>query len=121
MLDGETFYQTHSLKLKCLDLFPESPTVDMWQDQTLGYYWDSKKTWAEDVLFEDHHDSILLRSERCGAMNVSHSVVPDSLQPHGLQSIRLLCPWDPPGKDTGVGCHILLRWSNEETQETGAG
>ena len=46
MLDGETFYQTHSLKLKCLDLFPESPTVDMWQDQTLGYYWDSKKTWA---------------------------------------------------------------------------
>ena len=21
---------------------------------------------------------------------------------------RLLCPWDPPGKNTGVGCHALL-------------
>ena len=21
---------------------------------------------------------------------------------------RLLCPWDSPGKDTGVGCHFLL-------------
>ena len=25
----------------------------------------------------------------------------DSLQPHGLQSTRLLCPWDSPGKNTG--------------------
>ena len=22
---------------------------------------------------------------------------------------RLLCPWDPPGKNTGVGCHSLLQ------------
>ena len=29
------------------------------------------------------------------------------LWPHGLQSIRLLCPWDFPGKNTGVGCHFL--------------
>ena len=21
---------------------------------------------------------------------------------------RLLCPWDSPGKNTGVGCHALL-------------
>ena len=28
---------------------------------------------------------------------VSRSVVPDSLQPHGLQPARLLCPWDSPG------------------------
>ena len=41
-------------------------------------------------------------------MCVSCSVVPDSLRPHGLQSTRLLCPWDFPGKDTGVGCHFLL-------------
>ena len=38
----------------------------------------------------------------------SHSVVPDSLQPHGLQPTRLLCPWDFPGKSAGVGCHCLL-------------
>ena len=33
----------------------------------------------------------------------------DSLQPHGLQPTRLLCPWDFPGKSTGMGCHFLLQ------------
>ena len=36
---------------------------------------------------------------------VSHSVAPNSLRPHQLQPTRLLCPWDFPGKDTGVGSH----------------
>ena len=26
---------------------------------------------------------------------------------HGLQPTRLLCPWDSPGENTGVGCHAL--------------
>ena len=39
----------------------------------------------------------------------SRSVVSDSSRPHGLQPTRLLCPWDFPGKSTGVGCHCLLR------------
>ena len=43
----------------------------------------------------------------CAAL--SHSVVSNSLGPHGLQSSRLLCPWDSPGKSTGVGCHDLLQ------------
>ena len=29
--------------------------------------------------------------------------------PPGLQPSRLLCPWDFPGKTTGVGCHFLLQ------------
>ena len=33
----------------------------------------------------------------------------DSLRPHGLKPARLLCPWDPPGKSTEVGCHFLLQ------------
>ena len=33
----------------------------------------------------------------------------DSLQHHGLQPTRLLCPWDFPGRSTGVGCHFLLQ------------
>ena len=33
----------------------------------------------------------------------------DSLRPRGLQPARLLWPWDSPGKNTGVGCHALLR------------
>ena len=38
----------------------------------------------------------------------SRVVVSDSLRPQGLQPTRLLCPWDFPGKSTGVGCHCLL-------------
>ena len=26
-----------------------------------------------------------------------------------LQPARLFCPWDSPGKNTGVGCHFLLQ------------
>ena len=34
--------------------------------------------------------------------------VSNSVQPYGLEPARLLCPWDSPGKNTGVGCHFLL-------------
>ena len=37
------------------------------------------------------------------------SVVSNSLWPLGLQPTRLLCPWNSPGKNTGVGCHFLLQ------------
>ena len=33
----------------------------------------------------------------------------DYLWPHALQYVRLLCPWDSPGKNTGVDCHFLLQ------------
>ena len=36
-------------------------------------------------------------------------VVSDFLQPHRLQTVRLLCPWNSLGKNTGVGCHSLLQ------------
>ena len=38
----------------------------------------------------------------------SLSVISDSYWPHGLQPTRLRCPWDFPGKNTGLGCHCLL-------------
>ena len=28
---------------------------------------------------------------------------------HGLQPAKLLCPWDSPGKNTGLGSHFLLQ------------
>ena len=42
---------------------------------------------------------------------LSRSVTHNSLRPHRLQSARLLCPWDFPGKNIRVGCHFLLRGS----------
>ena len=44
----------------------------------------------------------------CAAV-LSHSVVSDSLWPHGLWPASLLCLWDSPVKNTGVGCHALLQ------------
>ena len=41
--------------------------------------------------------------------SVSCLVVSDSLQHNGLESARHLCPWASPGKNTGVGCHALLK------------
>ena len=30
-------------------------------------------------------------------------------RPHRWQPTRLPCPWNSPGKNTGVGCHFLLQ------------
>ena len=38
---------------------------------------------------------------------VSHTVMSDSLWPHGLKPIRFLCPWDSSGRNIGVRCHAL--------------
>ena len=32
-----------------------------------------------------------------------------TVRPPRQQSTRLLCPWDSPGKNTGVDCHALLQ------------
>ena len=45
-------------------------------------------------------------------MSVSCSVVCDSLWPDGLQPASLLCPWNSPGKNTGVGCIPFSRGSS---------
>ena len=43
-------------------------------------------------------DSVCMRAQSCL-----------TLWPHGLRPVRLLCPWDSPGKNSGGGCHFLLR------------
>ena len=32
-----------------------------------------------------------------------------TVPPHRRQPTRFPCPWDSPGKNTGVGCHFLLQ------------
>ena len=36
-------------------------------------------------------------------------LVTDSLRSYGLWPAGIQCPWDPPGRNTGVGCHFLLQ------------
>ena len=65
-----------------------------------------KSFWADPGLGSDW------------AFCVTPSVVSDSLWSHGLYPSRLPCPWNFPGKNTGVGCRFLLQgifltqWSN---------
>ena len=41
------------------------------------------------------------------------SVMSDYLWPYGLWLIRLLCPWDSPGKNTWVGFHFLPQYCGQ--------
>ena len=47
---------------------------------------------------------------------LSRSVVSDSVRPHRRQPTRLLCPWDSPGKNAGVGCHFLLQCTKVKSE-----
>ena len=38
--------------------------------------------------------------------------------PWGRKPARLLCPWDPPGKNTGVGCLSSCRGSSQPRDQT---
>ena len=67
--------------------------------------WSGKQSknnysWIEEMLEDDTYC--------CCCCQVS-SVVSDSVRPHRRQPRRLPRPWDSPGKNTGVGCHFLLR------------
>ena len=40
----------------------------------------------------------------------------DFVRPHRQQPTSLPCPWDSPGKNTGVGCHFLLQCMKVESE-----
>ena len=57
----------------------------------------------KDPLEEDMATLLLL------LLLLSCFIMSDSVQPHRWQPARLPCPWDSPGKNTGVDCHFLLQ------------
>ena len=63
--------------------------------------------FPEVKLYKSIH--VLFGLGRILSWLVTHSVVSNSLQSHELQPTRFFCPWDFPGKNTGVGCHFLLQ------------
>ena len=60
-----------------------------------------RKCELEEALWIDSVYFCLLRVCGCTLSQVR-------LATPGLQPSRLLCPWDSPGKGTGVGCRFLL-------------
>ena len=51
----------------------------------------------------------VLHTVPCHAKSFSHIWLFVTLWTVAHQGIRLLCPWDSPGKNAGVGCHALLQ------------
>ena len=55
-----------------------------------------------------HCRLILLQNTSCHACACTLSCVPFFATPWTIAS-RLFCPWNFPGKNTGMGCHFLSR------------
>ena len=73
-------------------------------DWKTSYPWDFKKsTWKGHISVERKVIPRLL------LLLLRRSVVSNSARPQRWQPTRLHCPWDYPGKNTGVGCHFLLQ------------
>ena len=73
----------------------------------LGNKETSLSLYTSECKFSEMMSQGMTLNITCAVL--SHSVVSDSLQPHGLQTTRLLCPCNSLGKNTRVGCHALLQ------------
>ena len=69
----------------------------------------TQEPFLKTIVRNSSLNGICLLNACCAVL--SHSVVSSSLRSHGLWPARLLCPRDSPGKNTGAGCHALLRGS----------
>ena len=71
-----------------------------------------QQDWCWDPFHTllSHHHKCVHESE-----SVSHSVVSESLWLHGLQPIRILCPWNSLGKNTGEDYCCLVTQSSPAT------
>ena len=67
---------------------------------------DRKGLGAASQICNDRVKSSPSRTPGCCCCPVT-SVASDSLRLHGLQPASLLCRWDSPSKNIGVGCHAL--------------
>ena len=97
------------LKIITLAIFL-TPEMRSWfqTDSTIMLRLFHKNQFPLLLLQSNSHSSTHSISFCCCCCWVA-SVVSNSVQPHWLQPTRLLCPWDSPGKNTGVGCHFLLQ------------
>ena len=85
--------------------------IKMWYIHTMEYYsvterneiMPSAVTWVDLETVIQTDIQIVIQTDKDKYVN---SVIPICLQPHELPA-RLLCPWNFPGKNTGVGCHFL--------------
>ena len=84
----------HFCKYAC----PHDSSISFWKLATDNMIWHIISLWYVIWIHPLMH---VLCAVLCPFSRVR------LLRPCGLQPTRLLCPWDSPGKNTGVGCHAL--------------
>ena len=77
--------------------------------------WQSQHHLAAEQQQNSGYNSLCCKKRPCCSsilhmcVCVSHSGMSNSLWLRVQKPARLLCPWDFPGKNTGVGYHFLLQ------------
>ena len=54
----------------------------------------------------------------CAVLCLLSQSCPTLCNPMNCSPPGFLCPWDSPGKNTGVGCHVLSRGSSQPRERT---
>ena len=95
----------HGFKSEC------SKYVYIWNLFNFSYYYtfffptEDSVHWSGSRLFRKD----ILERIRSDPLEMVTIFMSDSLQHFGLYPARLLCPWNSPGKNTGVDCHSFLQ------------
>ena len=100
LLEKSVGCQTHLHFLRFKYLRNETDLVNLF---ALGLYHINS---VNNHFIMELQISVHLKAKNCCLVAKSR---PTLLQAPGLWPARLLCPWDFPSKNTGVGCHSLLQ------------
>ena len=97
----------------CCSEWRQFREMDVRSTSSLCLTWDVENSWGTRA---DGDTEGLWNRSACWTGNcrapeslLSQSVMSDSMRRSTLSPARLLCPWHSPGKNTGVGCHVLLQ------------
>ena len=106
-----------TIRIKIFSKSSPKNTIKRWLELELHAYLGIPLFYRSGMTeFKGRSYRFMVMERLCCVL--SHSVLSDPLQPHGLYPPRLLCPWDSPGKNTGVGSHALLqgKWTHRRSQ-----
>ena len=73
-----------------------------------------EELYKKDINDPDNHDGVSLRAAAAAKSLQSCLTLCDPID--GRKPTRLPCPWDSPGKNTGVGCHFLLQCMKSKSE-----
>ena len=104
---------------------PYSRVISDWYEYE--NHFKKQLLWA-NFTFSDSFDGNPILKDEFPSYNSYQDVWPNfpaaakplqlcsTVRPHRGQPTRLPCPWDSPGKNTGVGCHFLLQCMKLKSQ-----